>query len=342
MTTLSDVSRRSFIAGGSALLGATALPRLGAAQELVPLTTALGWIPNAEYAGLWMALENGYFAEEGIEGRYTPGGPNAPGVLVQLAADQCDFAGGDWIPFLEARARGNDFIVLGCNYPTSPSAIMSLSGNPVLTPEDIIGKRILSQMPADANTLNFVLEKAGLEQNQFELVPTGFSPEPLLAGDGDAYMAYATNQPITFEHMGLTEGEDFHVTLFSDLGYTVPGAPLVARRSFVEENRDLVVRYLRALTRGWVQNGKDPAEGAKLAVEKYGADFGLDLAQQTRQSELGQPLVTAPGGPGPFWFDVALVESSVAPVAAAAGIEAPIVASEIVDLGPLEEALASL
>lgn len=323
-------------------MGASALPRFAAAQDLTPLTTALGWIPNAEYAGLWVALDKGYFADEGIEGLYTPGGPNAPGVLVQLAADQCDFAGADWIPLLEARARGNDFIVLGCNYPTSPAAIMSLSGNPVLTPEDIIGKRILSQMPADANTLNFVLTKAGLEPDQFELVPTGFSPEPLLAGDGDAYMAYATNQPITFENMDLAAGEDFHVTLFSDLGYTVPGAPLVAKRAFVEENRDLVVRYLRALTRGWVENGKDPSLGAKLAVDTYGADFGLDLHQQTRQSELGQPLVTAPGGKGPFWFDVSLVESTVAPVAATAGISEPVVAADLVDLGPLEEALASL
>ncbi|MGI3166873.1 ABC transporter substrate-binding protein [Pseudooceanicola sp. 200-1SW] len=342
MTHFSDVSRRAFLAGGAALLGASTLPLRAAAADLVPLTTALGWIPNAEYAGLWVALANGYFADEGIEGLYTPGGPNAPGVLVQLAADQCDFAGGDWIPFLEARARGNDFIVLGCNYPTSPAALMSLSGNPVLTPEDIVGKRILSQMPADANTLDFVLTKAGLEPGQYELVPTGFSPEPLLAGDGDAYMAYATNQPITFENMGMTAGEDFHVTLFSDLGYTVPGAPLVAKRAFVEENRDLVVHYLRALTRGWVENGKDPSQGARLAVETYGADFGLDLAQQTRQSELGQPLVTAPGGPGPFWFDTALIDSTVAPVAATAGIEAPVIAEEIVDLGPLEEALASL
>ncbi|SLN55145.1 NMT1/THI5 like protein [Aquimixticola soesokkakensis] len=346
MTPFSALSRRNFMAGTSALLAASAVPALSRAQGahaqgLTPLTTALGWIPNAEYAGLWVALERGYFAQEGIEGLYTPGGPNAPGVLVQLAAGQADFAGGDWVPLLEARARGNDFIVLGCNFPTSPAAIMSMGDAPVLTPADLVGKRILSQLPADANTLNFVLDKAGIA-GDFELVATGFSPEPLLAGDGDAYMAYATNQPITFENMGLVEGKDFHVTLFSDLGYTVPGAPIVASRAFVQENRALVVGYLRALLRGWIENGKDPAFGATLAVEKYGADFGLDLDQQIRQSTLGQPLISAKEGLGPFWFDPALVESVIAPVAAASGIEQPVLADELVDLTPLQEALASL
>lgn len=341
MTNSSLFSRRLFLGSSVGLMGASLMPRLTSAQALTPMTYAMGWIPNVEYAGFWVALENGYFAEEGIEGLYTPGGPNAPGVLVRLAAGQAEIAGGDWMPLLEARARGNDFIVLGSAFPKSPAALMSMAANPVLKPEDLIGKRILNQMPADANTINFILENAGLD-GDYELVQTGFSPEPLLAGDGDAYMAFATNQPITFENMGLVEGKDFHVTLMADLGYDIPAGPFVASRKFVEENRDLVVRYLRALARGWIENGKDPSFAASLVTSKYGADFGLEQSQQVRQSELGQQLVTADDAPGPFWFDPNLVDTTVAAIAEASGIETPPRASEIVDLGPLEEALASL
>ena len=341
MTHIPSLSRRSFIALGSAAVAGLAAPRLSFGQSLTPVTTALGWIPNAEYAGLWVAIENGYFADEGIDIQYSPGGPNAPGVLVQLAAGQADYAGGDWVPLFEAINRGNDFVVLGAAFPQSPAARMSMAGNPVTTPQQLVGKKILSQLPADKNTIDFVLEKAGLPKD-FELIPTGFSPEPLLAGDGDAYMAFATNQPITFEQMGLVEGKDFFVTLFSDLGYNVPAGPIVADRAYVEENHDLVVGYLRALARGWLENGKDPSLGARLAVEKFGADFGLNLEQTTRQSELEMPLITAPDAPGPFWFDATLVDTNCAPVAAAAGIENIPSAADIVDLGPLEEALKSL
>ena len=341
MTTLPRLSRRSLLAGGSAAVAGLALPRLSLAQGLTPVTTALGWIPNAEYAGLWVALENGYFAEEGIDLSFSPGGPNAPGVLVRLAAGQADYAGADWMPLFETVNRENDFVVLGAAFPTSPGALMSMASNPILKPEDLVGKRILSQMPADQHTVDFVLKKAGLPVD-YELVPTGFSPEPLLAGDGDGYFAFATNQPVTVENMGLVEGKDFHTVLWRDLGYDVPAGPIVAKRKFVEENRDVVVRYLRALARGWIENGKDFAVGANLAATKYGADFGLDAAQQTRQNELGQPLVTLDGAPGPFWFDPQTLETNIKPLAVAAGMTDLPTAEQLIDLGPLEEALASL
>lgn len=341
MTTALPMTRRGLLAAGSAAFGGLALPRLALAQTLTPVSTGLGWIPNAEYAGLWVAIEKGYFAEEGIDISYTPGGPNAPGVLVRLAAGQADYAGADWVPLFETLSRENDFIVLGASFPTSPAALMSMAANPVLTPADLVGKRILSQMPADKNTVDFILTKAGLPL-EYELVPTGFSPEPLLAGDGDCYFAFATNQPVTFENMGLVNGTDFHVALMKDLGYDVPAGPIVAKRAYVAENRPLVVGYLRALLRGWIENGNDPAYGAELAATKYGVDFGLDVAQQTRQNELGQPLIVTEGAPGPFWFDPAILETNIKPVAEAAGMTDLPTADEIIDLGPLEEAIASL
>ena len=46
---------------------------------------------------------------------------------------------------------------------------------------------------------------------------------------------------------------------------------------------------MHATIRGWQDNATDPAVAAHLAVEKYGADLGLDLAQQTRENELQIP-----------------------------------------------------
>jgi ABC-type nitrate/sulfonate/bicarbonate transport system substrate-binding protein len=283
----------------------------------------------------------GYFAEEGIEIAYSPGGPNTPGVLVRLAAGRADYAGADWVPLFEALSRENDFVVLGASFPTSPAAVMSLASKPVLSPADLVGKRILSQMPADRYTINFILSKAGLPL-EYDLIPTGFSPEPLLAGDGDAYLCFATNQPVTFEKMGMVNGADFHVVLMKDLGCAVPAGPIVAKRSYLVENRSLVVGFLRALLRGWIGNGRDLSYGAKLAAKKYGIDFGLDLAQQIRQNELGQPLIQTAGAPGPFWFDPALLETNIKPLVEAAGMRNLPTAEKIIDLSPLKEAIDSL
>lgn len=336
-----SLTRRQMLVGMAGTGLTMSIPGWSVAQAGTPVTTALGWIPNAEYAGLWIAIENGYFAEEGIDISYTPGGPNAPGVLVALAAGDANYAGADWIPLFEAMARGNDFVVLGAAFPTSPAALISMAAHPVKEPKDLVGARILNQMPADKNTVDFILTKAGLPLD-YTLVPTGFSPEPLVAGDGDAYFAFATNQPITLENMGLERDKDFFVTLMSDLGYSTPAGIIVADRKYVEENRPLVVGYLKALLRGWIENGKDPKVAAELIISKYGADFGLELAQQVRQNELGQPLIQAPGTPGPFWFDPAVVDTTIAEIAKASGIETIPASSEIVDLGPLEEAIAAI
>lgn len=339
--SLLSPNRRQVLKGAVGAAFMMGLPSPSFAADPKSVTTALGWIPNAEYAGLWVAIEKGFFAQEGIDIHYTPGGPNAPGVLVSLSAGKADYAGADWIPLLETVKKGNDFVILGAAFPTSPAAILSLAKHPVLEPKDLVGARILSQMPADKNTVDYILTKAGLPLD-YTLVPTGFSPEPLLAGDGDAYFAFATNQPITLEGMGMKEGVDFHVTLMDKLGYSTPAGIIVAKRSYVAENRALVVGYLRALIRGWKENAKDPKVAAELIISKYGADYGLELNQQIRQNELGTPLIQAAGTPGPFYFDPSVVETTIAKIAKAAGYETIPPASQIVDLGPLQEALATI
>lgn len=336
------VSRRQALAWGASALVAGSLPQPLFAQSLAPVVTGLNWIPNVEYGGMWIGLEQGYFAAEGIDLSFLPGGPNAPSPLVSLASGAVNYGHTDWAPFLEARAKGNDFVIVGAGFPTSPVAILSLAARPVKEPKDLLGARVLG--PGDNTSklmVEAILQSVGLPPD-FEMISTGFSPEPLLAGDGDAYVCFATNQPIIFEQMGLVRDKDFFVTLLDDLGYRTPGGIMVARRDYLEQNRALVVGYLRALARGWRDNATDPTVAAKLAVEKYGADFGLSYEQQLRQNELQIPLVTLEGGPGPLWFDVADIYPGMVEIAKASGHAEVEPASVTIDLGPLEEALASI
>ena len=102
-------------------------------------------------------------------------------------------------------------------------------------------------------------------------------------------MAFAVNQTITLEQMGMKKDKDFFFVSFDDLGFRSYGAILATTRAFLTANRSAVVAYVGALIKGWQENEKDPTVAAHLAVEKYGADFGLDLKQQIRQNELQIP-----------------------------------------------------
>lgn len=66
---------------------------------------------------------------------------------------------------------------------------------------------------------------------------------------------------------------------------------LFGTRKWVADNRDALVRYLRAEICGWTENEANPAYGAKLGVEKYGAEFNLDLKRETRSNTLQMPYL---------------------------------------------------
>ena len=132
------MQRRTFVqaAGAAALVGASGVARAQAKTVRV----ALAWISNVEYAGLWLALENGYFKDEQLEVKTLPGGPNAPPPLVTVAAGGADIGYTTWLPFLDAVGRSNDFVLVAGTYPVFPLGIISLPGKPIRTAADIVGK----------------------------------------------------------------------------------------------------------------------------------------------------------------------------------------------------------
>ena len=289
------MQRRHFLQATAATAAGLAAPAVRAQAK--PVRVALGWINNVEYAGVWMALENGYFKEEGLDVKTLPGGPNAPPPPVTVASGGAEIGYGNWLPYLDAVARGNDFVLLAGTFPVSPLGILSLPGKPILKAADIVGKKILAQGPNERTAIDATLALNNLPK-QWEFVPAGFSPEPLLAKAGDGYTAFGTNQAVTLEvKMNMVRGKDFFFTSFDSMGYRYYTNLVFVKRDYLAANRPVVVGYLKGLTRGWIENGKDPSVAAKLCVTKYGADLGLDLKQQTRQNELQIAMLKNPDKP---------------------------------------------
>lgn len=327
------------IGGGNAGAGSLLLPRRRAAgADPVSLDIAMGWINNVEYGGSWIAIENGFYEAEGIEANYLQGGPNAPAPVVSIAAgDGVVGVSANMMAVLDAINEGNDFVVFGTQYQTSPGAVLSLADKPIVTPEDLVGITFLGQEGVDV-TIDAVLDIAGLPHD-YEFVVAGYTPDPLIEGQGDAYSCFAVNQPITLEQQGMVEGEDFVVTPWADLGLPSYANLFFAERTWLADNRDAVVAFMRATIKGWEQNEVDPAVAAALAVETYGADLGLDLTQQTRQNELQIPLMKSDltAASGLFRIDAELWDGAMAAAYLASGRDTMPAAADVVDLTILDD-----
>ena len=328
---------------GSATTGGSATTVGATTAASAPVSTAevsvgMGWIKNVEYAGSWMALEDGYYDSEGIKPDYLQGGPNAPSSPVAVASGDAQIGvSASMLTLLDAINEGNDFVVFATQYQTSPGAVLSLAKKPIKTPQDLVGITFLGQEGVDV-TIDAVLDIAGLPHD-YKFVVAGFTPDPLIEGQGDAYSCFLVNQPITLETKGLVEGKDFIVTTWADLGFPSYSNLFFAERKYLDANRDAVVRFMRATIMGWEANATDPAVGAKLAVDKYGADLGLDITQQTRQNELQIPLMAGPltESSGLFRIDSAQWDGPMKAAYLASGRTTMPAVADVVDLTILDD-----
>ena len=114
--------------------------------------------------------------------------------------------------------------------------------------------------------IRLILELNGLDPDDWTEVPVGFNPGPLLDGEVDGYYAYLTSQPLTFESRGLVPGQDFFVVSFQDLGWYQYGMLAITQRSYLEDQRDAVVGFMRATVEGVGAGGRRPGRGRALGA----------------------------------------------------------------------------
>ena len=345
------IARRSFLGGAAALGGAVLLGACGddddgaatsstvggdgaSAGELVTLSTVFSWVKNVEWAGWYVADSEGYFAEEGLGADLIGGGPNAPENVQVLEANQAQLAtASDVLKIFDAVSQGADFVMLGAVLQQSPLGMCWLDES-ITGPEDLIGKRIGGD---DDSTLlvDAMLDVNGLPRD-YEFVPIGFDPAPLPNGEVDAIVCFVTNQPTTL----TLQGHSPISQTFTELGFPLFADAIFAKRSVIDDNRDDIVKYLRAVAKGWERNMAEPALGVSLAVDEYGVDLGLDAEAATieneRQIELQQSDITAEKGL--LWLDLDEVEGPMYESMRATGRDDLPAVADIIDLSLLEEA----
>ncbi len=325
------------------MLAGLTLPFLSACKAVQSrdLIYVLGWVPDVEYADLWVAVEKGYFEREGLHLKIWPGGPNAPQPVVEVAARQAHLGDAEWLPLLDAILRGNDYVIIGSVFPVHPAGLISLPRRPVRTVEELSGARFLIQGPSERTTIEATFRLNHLAPD-YQLIPVGFSPEALLNGAGDAYYCFTTNQPLILEGLGMRKGIDFYVAPIRDFGYVVPSTLIFTQRDTLQTRRHELVAFLKGRLQGMFENRKDPVWAASVVVNKYGADLGLDVRQQTQTNELQIPLYQTPGSRGPYWISSEDLIRHMYPAAYASGRSNLPDPSRLMDMSLLEDVYRQL
>jgi ABC-type nitrate/sulfonate/bicarbonate transport system substrate-binding protein len=291
----SRINRRAFMGLGAASIVLLTSPQVSLAQQTRHIQTAFDWIPSSQYAGFFAGVRSGAFIAKNLAVDFTPGGPNAPVPLVLLSAGKADIAAATWLSTLDAIAKNNDFVIIGAEFPQSPGGILSLPSKPIRKAADINGKTMMIQDPSLSVIFDGMLAFEGLKPD-YKVIPTGFSADPLFAGDGDGYLCFITNQPLELEAMGLVREKDFVLATFEELGYNIPETLMVVQRSYLTTKREQIVDYLEVLLRSWAAHDAHPDTDIQYIVDTYGQDYGLQFDLEKKKDRLQSKLTFAPGG----------------------------------------------
>ena len=293
------ISRRSLFRGGLGL-GATALvgiPILSAcgSDSTSPgdgsVSAQTGWVPTVEQAGTYIAASNGYFASRGVDVNILAGGPNTA-VDTVVVSGKAALGNGYADAVAEMINNGADVKIIATRFQRSPFCVYSLRDKALTEPKQMVGKKIgvAAQNEAPFRVLCAI---NNIDVDDLDIVPVQFDPAPTANGEVDAQVGFLIDQPATLR----AQGRDVHTMLFSDFGYQAFSSVWFATTETIENRSDMLVSFLGGERQGWQENLKDPALGARLAVEVYGKNTGLDLAQQTLASESIEALMVSPEVP---------------------------------------------
>lgn len=271
------LSRRRALGGATSLVVAAASQRLipVRAQELDTFSVPLDWYPNANHAGLFLALERGYYEEEGLKPEfYTPSDPTT--VLQTVGAGRDAFGISYQTDLLLARAAGVPVTSVLALTQRPLQGIMVLADSGISRPADLAGKTIgYPGIPSQEAFLATMLASDGASMDDVDLVNIGFDLVPgLISGRVDASLgAFWTHEPILAAQEGFATAmlnvDDWGVPPYYELILVANEGDLMAQRARIEG-------FLRATRRGYLDAIADP-EAALAALQAASPELDLDV-----------------------------------------------------------------
>jgi ABC-type nitrate/sulfonate/bicarbonate transport system substrate-binding protein len=288
-TRSSRLTRRQALAG----LGAAAIiPTRGLAKDLQTLSMQSAYINDSEFLGYYVAIDKGFYRQEGLDLHYLPGGPD---IIPEsaLLSGTADIALTEPDTTIQAILhQGAPFRIIGAQFQTSPMGIISLDSAPVRRAADLIGKTV-SVSAVSRYLIHAFLRLNGIAPGQVRIVPDSqSSPVALLSGAVDAACGFVTDFPFAVRQQGRTPV----VFLLADGGLPLFNDTVVVREDTLAGKRSALVAWLKASRRGWIENFRDPAVYPQAMRDTWLAPSGRTVAYDVFSNTAYQPLMTAPGG----------------------------------------------
>ena len=277
------------------------------APAMASVRLQLQWVPQAQFAGYFAAVEQGYYEAAGIDLEIVPGGPDVIPQAAGSAANGPEFTI-SWVPkVLEARIGNpaSDLVNIAQIFQRSGTLSVSWKDSNITKPADFAGKKVGVWDFGNEFEVTAAAKKAGLEAGtDYEKVIQPFDMTLLLSQQIDVaeamiYNEYAqvleTTNPETGE---LYQPTDLNVINYNDEGVAMLQDAIFARASWLAEdgNEAVATNFLKASFQGWIYCRDNPDDCIQYTVNA-GSTLGAGH-QAWMMNEINPLIWPSPNGIG--------------------------------------------
>lgn len=241
------------------------------AQDLDEVRLQLQWVTQAQFAGYYVALEEGIYEEEGLDVEILPGGPDIapPQVLAGGGADVML----NWMPSaLAAREKGLPVVNIAQPFASSGLMLTCWKDTGITGPQDFKGKTIGVWFFGNEYPFLSWMSQEGIPTEGGEegvtVLKQGFNVDPLIQRQADCISTMTYNEYGQVLDAGISEDE--LVTFkYEDMGV----ATLEDGMWVLEENLedpefvDKMTRFVRASMKGWKWAEENPEDAAQIVLD---------------------------------------------------------------------------
>jgi NitT/TauT family transport system substrate-binding protein len=265
------------------------LPAIAAAGELRTMTFLPQWLPQAQFAGYYVAFEKGFYRKHGIDLKILKGGPDFPAAEM-LGKKRTDFTSMFLSEAIQQRGNKIQLVNIGQLMQRSGFILVAKKGSGISKPSDLKNKKV-SMWPNFQVQPRAFFRKHGIEVKS---VSQGATVNLFLRGGVDAASAMWYNEYHTIISSGINEDE-LTTFFFDRYGLNFPEDGIYVLKETYERDREICCKFVKASLAGWKYAFENPDEATDI-VMKYikEAHAGGNRVHQrwmlARMKDLMQPV----------------------------------------------------
>jgi diguanylate cyclase (GGDEF)-like protein len=247
----------------------------GAYAEATTVRLQLRWYHQFQFAGYYMAQEQGYYQQAGLQVAIIPGSPDVT-ALDQVLSGKAQFAvsaSGAMLAYMQ----GQPIVALAAIFQKSPSVWLVRADSDIFTLQDLATRRLELTLSQENTELLAVFAKEGIDINQLKLTHSSMKLENLLSGKTDAFNAYLSNEPYQLEQLGvpyrLIQPIEYGVNFYQDI--------LISHADWIKQNPATAEAFVKASLAGW----RFALEHMDYSIEYIQRHYAPDKSLQHLQYE---------------------------------------------------------